>query len=95
MIRQLEQNGAREFSLSVFQFIKTLVLPQVPKFDVNTAPKLSSFKRWEVGVLNKYLETISHSLSPVFGPVILLPAHPASFAHKFLFQRVPAIPGMR
>ena len=22
-------------------------------------------------------------------PVILLPAHPASFAHKFLFQRVP------
>ena len=27
-------------------------------------------------------------------PVILLPAHPASFAHKFLFQRVPASPGM-
>ena len=23
------------------------------------------------------------------GAVILLPAHPASFAHKFLFQRVP------
>ena len=22
------------------------------------------------------------------GPVILLPVHPASFAHKFLFQRV-------
>ena len=22
-------------------------------------------------------------------PVILLPAHPASFGHKFLFQRVP------
>ena len=28
-------------------------------------------------------------------PVILLPAHPASFAHKFLFQRVPASPGMQ
>ena len=27
--------------------------------------------------------------------VILLPAHPASFAHKFLFQRVPASPGMQ
>ena len=25
--------------------------------------------------------------------VILLPAHPASFAHKFLYQRVPASPG--
>ena len=24
-----------------------------------------------------------------FQAVILLPAHPASFAHKFLFQRVP------
>ena len=29
----------------------------------------------------------------VIKSVILLPAHPASFAHKFLFQRVPAIPG--
>ena len=29
------------------------------------------------------------------GAVILLPAHPASFAHKFLFQRVPASPGMQ
>ena len=28
-------------------------------------------------------------------PVILLPAHPASFAHKFLFQRVQASPGMQ
>ena len=28
-------------------------------------------------------------------PVILLPAHPASFAHKFLFQRVPVSPGMQ
>ena len=28
-------------------------------------------------------------------PVILLPAHPASFVHKFLFQRVPASPGMQ
>ena len=28
-------------------------------------------------------------------PVILLPAHPASFAYKFLFQRVPASPGMQ
>ena len=28
-------------------------------------------------------------------PVILLPAHPASFAHKFLFQRVPASPRMQ
>ena len=28
-------------------------------------------------------------------PVILLPAHPASFAHKFLFQRVPGSPGMQ
>ena len=27
--------------------------------------------------------------------VILLPEHPASFAHKFLFQRVPASPGMQ
>ena len=27
--------------------------------------------------------------------VILLPAHPASFAHKFLFQGVPASPGMQ
>ena len=27
--------------------------------------------------------------------VILLHAHPASFAHKFLFQRVPASPGMQ
>ena len=27
--------------------------------------------------------------------VILLPAHPASFAHKFLFQRVPGGPGMQ
>ena len=27
--------------------------------------------------------------------VILLPAHPASFAHKFLFQRVLASPGMQ
>ena len=27
--------------------------------------------------------------------VILLPAHPASFAHKFLCQRVPASPGMQ
>ena len=27
--------------------------------------------------------------------VIFLPAHPASFAHKFLFQRVPASPGMQ
>ena len=39
------------------------------------------------------------SLLPVVGllqkPVILLPAHPASFAHKFLFQRVPASPGMQ
>ena len=25
--------------------------------------------------------------------VILLPAHPASFVHKFLFQGVPASPG--
>ena len=29
------------------------------------------------------------------GAVILLPAHPASFEHKFLFQRVPASPGMQ
>ena len=28
-------------------------------------------------------------------PVILLPAHPALFAHKFLFQRVPVSPGMQ
>ena len=27
--------------------------------------------------------------------VILLPAHPASFAHKFLFHRVPASPRMQ
>ena len=27
--------------------------------------------------------------------VILLPAHPASFEHKFLFQRVPTSPGMQ
>ena len=27
-------------------------------------------------------------------PVILLPAHPASFAHKFLFQRVPGCNSM-
>ena len=27
--------------------------------------------------------------------VILLPAHPASFAHKFLFQQVQASPGMQ
>ena len=27
--------------------------------------------------------------------VILLPAHPASFAHKCLFQQVPASPGMQ
>ena len=27
--------------------------------------------------------------------VILLPVHPASFAHKFLFQRVSANPGMQ
>ena len=27
--------------------------------------------------------------------VILLPAHPASFAHKFLFQRVPVSPEMQ
>ena len=26
---------------------------------------------------------------------ILLPAHPASFAHKFLLQQVPACPGMQ
>ena len=26
--------------------------------------------------------------------VILLPAHPASFAHKFLFQRVPGYNSM-
>ena len=31
----------------------------------------------------------------VRGPVILLPAHPVSFAHKFLFQRVPASSGMQ
>ena len=28
-------------------------------------------------------------------PVILLDAHPASFANKFLFQRVPVSPGMQ
>ena len=27
--------------------------------------------------------------------VIVLPAHPASFAYKFLFQRVSASPGMQ
>ena len=35
---------------------------------------------------------VSNCLDPdITGPqaVILLPAHPASFAHKFLFQRVP------
>ena len=31
----------------------------------------------------------------VLHAVILLPAHPASFAHKFLFQRVPMSPGMQ
>ena len=27
--------------------------------------------------------------------MILLPAHPAAFAHKFLFQRVPVVPGCK
>ena len=66
LLEKLEQNCARECSLPVSQFIKTLVLPRAPKFDVNTAPKYSSIKRWEVGVLNTSLEMISHSLSPDF-----------------------------
>ena len=32
---------------------------------------------------------IEVATSKGLGTVILLPAHPASFAHKFLFQRVP------
>ena len=38
-----------------------------------------------------------HFVGPYLGPnsVILLLAHPASFAHKFLCRRVPASPGMQ
>ena len=43
--------------------------------------------------LPNYLHVYLKSLSTC--TVILLPAHPASFAHKFLFQRVPASPGMQ
>ena len=32
---------------------------------------------------------LKHHLDCSVHSVILLPAHPASFAHKFLFQRVP------
>ena len=39
--------------------------------------------------INPCLDPMQHSA------VILLPAHPASFAHKFLFQRVPGSPGMQ
>ena len=35
------------------------------------------------------------NMTMMYIPVILLPAHPASFAHKFLLQRVPASPGMQ
>ena len=34
-------------------------------------------------------EEFQRMLLPFILSVILLPAHPASFAHKFLFQRVP------
>ena len=35
------------------------------------------------------------NLSTGIQSLILLPAHPASFAHKFLFQRVPVSPRMQ
>ena len=40
-------------------------------------------------------DMFSHVNAHLMIPVILLPAHPASFAHKFLFQRVLASPGMQ
>ena len=56
---KLEQNDARECSSPVSQFIKTLVTTPGNLIDVNTAPKLSSVKRWEVEVLNKSLEIVT------------------------------------
>ena len=45
----------------------------------------------------KHIEQNFHSVARVIprGAGILLPAHPASFAHKFLFEQVPASPGMQ
>ena len=43
---------------------------------------------------SKMLCRASKSFDNMCSTVILLPAHPASFVHKFLFQRVPASPGM-
>ena len=41
------------------------------------------------------LYTNDRCIMPVLHTVILLPAHPASFAHNFLLQRVLASPGMQ
>ena len=44
-------------------------------------------------------ETLAHCITTIIrthkNAVILLPVHPASFAHKFFFQRVPASPVMQ
>ena len=46
-------------------------------------------------ILGPYLIILKFKSLSTNYSVILLPAHPASFAHKFLFQRVPGSPGMQ
>ena len=41
---------------NVSPFIKTSMLPRIPSFDVNTAPKLSSDQRRDVGALQQFLK---------------------------------------
>ena len=73
-------------------------------FWVNVTFGLSSRKimSWSNNLIYLYLRYESHiylglhSVAYCFRvTVILLPAHPASFVHKFLFQRVPASPEMQ
>ena len=40
-------------------------------------------------IFNQWPNLYRYNVGRVGRAVILLPAHPASFAHKFLFQRVP------
>ena len=47
------------------------------------------FERLLIGYISKCKDQLSITIA-----VILLPAHPASFAHKFLFQRVPGCNSM-
>ena len=49
----------------------------------------------EMSFKEKVYRGTDYGQRPITIAVILLPAHPASFAHKFLFQRVPACPGMQ